>query len=191
MLLAEKILHEIRRKGHRIAQRNGRAGLFLFEFFTFGVKQAWACLFGALLLLLILATHFLYPASAVLPRYDFLFLSAVAIQLALFITGLETRKELYVISLFHLVGTVMEIFKTQMGSWEYPDDNWIRLADVPLFSGFMYASVGSYIARAWRLFDLEFNRFPANWLLFHWRPSSTSIFSRITSGLIFDGCFWR
>jgi uncharacterized membrane protein YoaT (DUF817 family) len=31
---------------------------------------------------------------------------------------------------------------------------------VPLFSGFMYASIGSYIARAWRLFDFRFAHHP-------------------------------
>jgi uncharacterized membrane protein YoaT (DUF817 family) len=31
---------------------------------------------------------------------------------------------------------------------------------VPLFSGFMYAAVGSYIARAWRLFDFRFSAHP-------------------------------
>jgi uncharacterized membrane protein YoaT (DUF817 family) len=39
---------------------------------------------------------------------------------------------------------------------------------VPLFSGFMYASVGSYIARIWRIFELRFSHYPplwATWLL--------------------------
>ena len=32
-----------------------------------------------------------------------------------------------------------------------------------LFSGFMYACIGSYIARAWRLFEFRFVRFPPLW----------------------------
>jgi uncharacterized membrane protein YoaT (DUF817 family) len=31
---------------------------------------------------------------------------------------------------------------------------------VPLFSGFMYAAVGSYIARAWRVLELEYSNYP-------------------------------
>lgn len=59
----------------------------------FGFNQAWACLFGALLLFLLLATHFFYPADAALARYDFLNLSAVAIQAGLLAFRLETWDE--------------------------------------------------------------------------------------------------
>jgi uncharacterized membrane protein YoaT (DUF817 family) len=31
---------------------------------------------------------------------------------------------------------------------------------VPLFSGFMYACIGSYLCRAWRLFDFRFSNHP-------------------------------
>jgi uncharacterized membrane protein YoaT (DUF817 family) len=54
----------------------------------------------------------------------------------------------------------MEIFKTATGSWVYPEQSLLRIAGVPLFSGFMYACIGSYIARAWRLFDLRFTHHP-------------------------------
>jgi uncharacterized membrane protein YoaT (DUF817 family) len=37
----------------------------------------------------------------------------------------------------------------------------LRLGGVPLFSGFMYASIGSYIARAWRLFEFRFTHHPS------------------------------
>ena len=37
------------------------------------------------------------------------------------------------------------------------------VAGVPLFSGFMYASIGSYIARSWRLFDFRFSHHPPLW----------------------------
>ena len=40
------------------------ATLFVYEFVRFGVKQAWACLFGALMLALIIATWALYPKGA-------------------------------------------------------------------------------------------------------------------------------
>ncbi|MEE2566807.1 DUF817 domain-containing protein [Hyphobacterium sp. Y6023] len=137
---------------------------FLFEFISFGVKQAWACLFGGAMVVLLLATHFFYPDDAPLGRYDFLTLSALAIQIALLATKLESWEEARVILVFHIVGTAMEIFKTGAGSWIYPEDAFLRIAGVPLFSGFMYASVGSYIARVWRIFDFRFVRFPPLWL---------------------------
>ncbi|MCH8522593.1 MAG: DUF817 domain-containing protein [Glycocaulis sp.] len=123
-------------------------------------------LFGALMLALLLATFLFYPADALLARYDFLTLAAIAIQIAMLAFGLENWEEARVIAVFHLVGTVMEIFKVAMGSWIYPEagEALLVIAGVPLFSGFMYAAVGSYIARVWRLFDFRFDRFPPLWL---------------------------
>jgi uncharacterized membrane protein YoaT (DUF817 family) len=55
------------------------------------------------------------------------------------------------------------VFKTDAGSWIYPEAGVLRIGGVPLFSGFMYASIGSYIARCWRLFDFRFTRHPPRW----------------------------
>ena len=137
--------------------------LWVYEFLLFGFKQGWACLFGGLLLALLLATHFLYPADAPLARYDFLTLAALAIQLGMLAFRLETWDEAKVILIFHVVGTVMEVFKTYAGSWVYPEPSLLRIAGVPLFSGFMYAAVGSYIARVWRIFDFRFAHYPPRW----------------------------
>ena len=38
--------------------------------------------------------------------------------------------------------------------------NLLRIGGVPLFTGFMYAAVGSYLARVWRLFDFRFRAHP-------------------------------
>ncbi|KQO60960.1 MULTISPECIES: DUF817 domain-containing protein [unclassified Methylobacterium] len=132
----------------------------LYEFLRFGIKQGWACLFGGLLCALLIASYLLYPPHAAISRYDFLTLSAVAIQIALLALRMETWEEAKVIALFHVVGTVMEIFKTAVGSWIYPEASLLRIAGVPLFTGFMYASIGSYIARVWRLFDFRFTHHP-------------------------------
>ena len=78
---------------------------------------------------------------------------------------LETWEEAKVILLFHAVGTAMEIFKTAVGSWIYPEPSLLRLGGVPLFTGFMYAAIGSYIARCWRLFDFRFTRHPPLWAM--------------------------
>lgn len=133
------------------------------EFIVFGLKQAWACLFGGLMLALILGTALFYPENAPLYRYDFLLVAAIVIQLALLALGLETTDEAKAIILFHIVGTVMEIFKTHVGSWSYPEDAIIRIGGVPLFTGFMYSAVGSYIARIWRIFDIKYIHHPPLW----------------------------
>ncbi|KRE88626.1 hypothetical protein ASG87_08580 [Frateuria sp. Soil773] len=145
----------------RIGRRmRGRWAVAAHELVCFGMKQAAACLFGGLMVALLLATWRWYPASAALARYDFLTLAAVAIQAGLLAFRLESREEAKAILLFHVVGTAMELFKTAAGSWTYPEPSLLRLGGVPLFSGFMYASVGSYIARAWRLFDFRFTQHP-------------------------------
>ncbi|MPS69241.1 MAG: DUF817 domain-containing protein [Novosphingobium sp.] len=156
---------------------------WLYEFLLFGFKQGWACLYGGVLLALLVATHLFYPADAGLARYDFLTLAALAIQVAMLALRLETYDEAKVILAFHVVGTVMELFKTAYGSWQYPEESLLRIGGVPLFSGFMYAAVGSYIARVWRIFDFRFTRYPpipATWVLaiavyvnffaHHWLP---------------------
>jgi len=139
-----------------------------YECLLFGFKQGWACLFGALMLALLLGTHLFWPASAPIARYDFLTIAALAIQLGMLATRLETLEEAKVILAFHFVGTVMELFKTHLGSWHYPEPSVLRIGGVPMFSGFMYAAVGSYIARVWRIFDFRYTAYPAHlltWLL--------------------------
>lgn len=152
--------HRIDRRLAARASRRGRLAVFAHELLWFGVKQAWACLFGALMLALLIATWRFWPVGAPLARYDFVTLMAVAIQATLLATGLETRREAAVIVLFHVTGTLMELFKTATGSWLYPGPSILHIGGVPLFTGFMYASVGSYIARAWRLFEFRFTRHP-------------------------------
>ena len=95
-------------------------------------------------------------------RYDALFLWALLIQAVLIITKMENPDETKVICLFHLVGTVMELYKTSEGvsAWTYPEESFFRIGNVPLFSGFMYASVGSYLCRVWDGFQFRFKHYP-------------------------------
>ena len=144
----------------------GPASAFAFEFLSFGVKQAWACLFGALFLAALIVTHFIYPEWMPLYRYDFLLLFAVAVQALLLWLRLETWAEAKVILIFHVVGTAMEIFKTAQGSWIYPEASVMHISGVPLFTGFMYGCVGSYIARIWRIMDFRFEHYPSPPLTF-------------------------
>lgn len=161
----ERALHAFRTRLHDAFVRGPVTGA-LFEFVAFGIKQAWACLFGALMLALLLASFLFWPETAALARYDAITLGAILIQIAMLALRLETLAEARVILVFHLVGTAMEIFKVHVGSWIYPevDAAVLQIMGVPLFSGFMYAAVGSYLARVWRIFAFRFDRFPPLWL---------------------------
>ena len=110
-------------------------------------------------------TRLIWQPDWWLARYDALFLFAVGVQVAFLALGLESRAEARVILIYHLTGTLMELFKTEMGSWSYPGEAVIRIGEVPLFSGFMYAAVGSYIARVIRIFDMQIAHAPPLWAI--------------------------
>ena len=137
---------------------------FLREFLYFGVKEARACLF----VVLFFAAVFAVPRAGLfgLPRYDMLLVIALGIQAWMLATKLETWDEFKAICLFHAVGFALEVFKTSpaIGSWSYPDAAHTKVLGVPLFAGFMYAAVGSYVIQAWRLFDLRVRHHPPHWM---------------------------
>ena len=141
----------------------GKVHFALAEFLLFGLTQAWAAIFGGLILCALIITKSVWPDDAVLSRYDALLLFCVALQYAMLRLGLETRDEAKLVLIFHVTGTVMEIFKVGAGSWMYPEPAIFALAGVPLFSGFMYASVGSYIVRVIRVLYIKFAPFPPIW----------------------------
>jgi len=140
------------------------ASRFAVEFLYFGIKQARACLFAGLFF----AAVFSMPRGGLweVPRYDALLVIAIAIQVWMVWAKLETIDELKAICLFHVVGFALEVFKTSSGikSWAYPDFAYTKVLGVPLFSGFMYAAVGSYIIQAWRLLDLRVKHHPPYWM---------------------------
>jgi uncharacterized membrane protein YoaT (DUF817 family) len=148
------------------ADRSNLSGLsrFTTEFLYFGIKQARACLFAGLFFTAVFAV----PRNEIwgCPRYDLLLVIALVIQCWMVVTKLETIDELKAICLFHMVGFALEAFKTSSGikAWSYPDFAYTKLFGVPLFSGFMYAAVGSYIIQAWRLFDLRIRHHPPYWM---------------------------
>jgi uncharacterized membrane protein YoaT (DUF817 family) len=149
-------------QGRSLAQVGRRR--VLFECLAFGIKEARCCLFAAAIFL----AMFMVPRAGVLgiPRYDFLLLTALTVQGAMIWLGFETRDELKAICLFHVVGFGLEVFKTSKGvqSWSYPDFAYTKVWGVPLFSGFMYAAVGSYIIQAWRIFKLRVRHHPPYWM---------------------------
>jgi uncharacterized membrane protein YoaT (DUF817 family) len=133
---------------------------FLLELKSFILKEARASFFAGSFLFLIFASKYIHVFN--LPRYDFLFLAAIAIQVFMLIFKLETKDEAKTILLFHVIGFALEVYKTSpmVGSWAYPEFGYFKLFNVPLYSGFMYAAIGSYIAHAWKVLNLRLIRPP-------------------------------
>jgi uncharacterized membrane protein YoaT (DUF817 family) len=133
---------------------------YLWEFLVFGIKEARACIFAGSFFFLLFASKYLPLGD--FARYDFLFVSAVLLQIVLYLTKVETWDEVKTIFVFHLLGLALELFKTHpaVGSWSYPEEAFFMIGTVPLFSGFMYAAVGSYLMQAWRILKLELEEPP-------------------------------
>ena len=130
----------------------------------FSYKAASAALFGILLLLAFaLSASMGHDNYYGLFRYDYLLFYAVIIQICLLYLKLESWAEAKVIALFHLMAMVMEIFLTHpaIASWVYPQPAVFKLMTVPLFAGFMYSAVGSFFARALRLYQVSFTALPS------------------------------
>lgn len=150
-----------------------------------------AALFGWLLLVAFLITYWLGKWPLVwgdwsLARYDFLLFYALAIQAWLLYTHRETWQEAGVIAIFHVLAMLMELFLTspQIGSWHYPEAGHFRINNVPLFAGFMYSAVGSFLVRAQRIFDIRWHALPAwPWLMLLALASYLNFF---THHFIFD-----
>jgi uncharacterized membrane protein YoaT (DUF817 family) len=124
----------------------------------FGREQALSCLFPVVIFVSLALTKII--PLPILHRYDWLLLICLLMQWWMVRSGLETRDELKVITLFHLIGLALELFKVHMGSWSYPDEAYSKVFGVPLYSGFMYASVASYLCQAWRRFKVELVKWP-------------------------------
>lgn len=137
---------------------------FLKQFISFGFKQALCCIFPVVIFLTLAFSK--YVDIPFLYRYDFILLVCLGTQIFMVYSKLETIDELKVICLFHIIGLGLELFKVYMGSWSYPEEALTKIGGVPLYSGFMYASVASYICQAWRRFDLKFIHWPPNYITY-------------------------
>lgn len=131
-----------------------RAAAYLLRF---AWTEAQSCTFAVALFAGLAATSVL-PLP--IPRYDVLLLYVVVLTLGFWLAGWETGREVAVIAGFHLIGLALELYKVRAGSWSYPGEAWTKLGGVPLYAGFMYAAVGSYICQAWRRFDLRVAGYP-------------------------------
>lgn len=149
----------------------------------FAVGFTWTqllCLPFAIAIFAALAITAVVPLP--IPRYDALLIFGIVLTAFLWLIGWETGREVAVIAAFHVVGLGLEIFKVNQGSWVYPEEAYTMVAGVPLYAGFMYAAVGSYIVQAWRRFDLRVTGFRlvpltilaiaayANFFTHHWIP---------------------
>lgn len=131
----------------------------LRELLAFGFKEALSCLFPVFIFLMLGLTKFVMVPFV--PRYDLLLITCLLMQWWMYRRGLETKRDLMTICVFHLLGIAMEIFKVHHGSWEYPEFAYSKVGGVPLYSGFMYGSVASYICQAWRRFNLKLEHWPS------------------------------
>lgn len=144
-----------------ILRRDSRQPTWLraaVELLAFAWHQALACAFPVFIFAALGATHF---SALGLHRYDLLLLLCVLFQLVVYLWRVETADEVRVICLFHALGLALELWKVHFGSWSYHGDAWTKFGGVPLFGGFMYASVASYICQAWRRLQLRFYGWPS------------------------------
>jgi len=122
-----------------------------------------ASYFGAFLLSMFFLTEVV--TVPFVSRYDFIFLAVVGFQICALVFRFERLREFFVIVIFHILATGMELFKTHpaVDSWTYPSigSAIFVLGTVPLFTGFLYSAVGSYISRAFVFLKLSYGRFPA------------------------------
>lgn len=121
--------------------------------------QALSCLFPVIVFSLLGLSHLF---AGIFPRYDFMLGGCIATQIILFALKIETVDEVLVICVFHVLGLLMELFKVHFGSWSYPEFAYTKFYGVPLYSGFMYASVASYMCQAWRRFNLQLLHWPSH-----------------------------
>jgi uncharacterized membrane protein YoaT (DUF817 family) len=130
----------------------------LRQFLDFGFKEALCCVFPVSIFVILAVTQVIHIPGV--PRYDLILLSCVAVQVLMYLSKLETFDEIKVICVFHVFGLLLEIYKVHHGSWAYPEHAYSKVFDVPLYSGFLYASVASYICQAWRRLDLHLMHWP-------------------------------
>jgi uncharacterized membrane protein YoaT (DUF817 family) len=124
--------------------------------------EAQACTFPfALVGLLVLTKAIDLPWLA---RYDWLFLLCIGVQLIMVATKLETWRDAAVVGVFHLLGIGLDLYKVKQGSWTYPEPAFFVVGQVPLYAGFMYGSVASFMALAWKKHALRAKDWP-DWRL--------------------------
>lgn len=163
------------------------AWFWCVQLLRFAWLEARSCAFAVALFAGLACSRFL-AATVDVPlwfpvyRYDALLLYGIGLTLAFRLAGLESTRDLAAVGLCHAVGLAFELVKVRLGSWSYPEPAALVVAGVPLYSGFMYAAVGSYVCRAWSLLRLTVTGYRPlatglvaaaiylNFLTHHWLP---------------------
>lgn len=152
------------------------------QLFSFGFEQAKSCLFPVVIFLALAITKVV--EAPFISRYDAILLICLLTQILMIAFKYESLDEVKVICVFHLIGLALELYKVHMGSWSYPEEAVTKWFGVPLYSGFMYASVASYMCQAWRRLRLKLTNWPPTWSVF---VLSTAIyFNFYTDHFIYD-----
>jgi uncharacterized membrane protein YoaT (DUF817 family) len=129
----------------------------------FGLEQAKSCVFPVIIFLTLAMTKIIEVPF--ISRYDLILLVCLGIQVLMVMFKRETLDEVKVIAVFHLIGLALELYKVHMGSWSYPEKAFTKVWGVPLYSGFMYASVASYMCQVWRRLELKLTNWPSTWVV--------------------------
>lgn len=135
---------------------------FFKQLLHFGYQQAMSSIFPVLLFITLGVSK--YIEIPFLHRYDFILMVSILVQIWMYRSGLESKDEVKVTFVFHVIGLSLEMYKVHMGSWSYPEEAVAKLFGVPLYSGFMYASVASYMTQAWRRLGLQLQGWPTFWI---------------------------
>lgn len=134
------------------------------EFYHFLKQNFYSAIYWIILIFIIIISG-LIPEE-IISKYDSIFIIVIFLQIFLILFKIETKKEFFVILIFHTIATAMEIFKTSdyIWSWKYPDieNSFFVLWNIPLFVGFLYSAVWSYISRAQKYLNLEYSNYPKN-----------------------------
>ena len=130
-------------------------------FADFFLDEVRSSIFALGLFLGLALSHLPLP----LARYDFLLLWCLGLQAWTIRSGRERGREIVIVAAFHLLGLGLEAYKVRHGSWSYPEPALTKVLAVPLYSGFMYASVASYMLQAKRVMRLELAGMPSRWVL--------------------------
>lgn len=139
-------------------QRRILYGQKFLQLLHFGYQQAMSCIFPvAIFGTLAISKWFNVPF---IHRYDLILLVLIAVQYLMYRSRLETLDEIKVICVFHIIGLMLELYKVNMGSWSYPEQGYTKWFGVPLYSGFMYASVASYMCQVWRRLKMDMTGWP-------------------------------
>ena len=128
----------------------------------FTYLQALSCVFPVIIFAALALSKFV--SIPFFSRYDLILLMCIVGQIFMLTSKLETWDEFKVICLFHIIGLCLELYKVHMGSWSYPEEAYSKVGGVPLYSGFMYASVASYICQSWRRMNLHMYSWPKPFL---------------------------